>query len=56
MSLERVIKALVDLGLSRIEAEVYVHLAKRGPKEMVNLADALNFRKLELHRSLMLAP
>ena len=52
LSLERVIKALVDLGLSRIEAEVYVHLAKRGPNEMVNLADALNFRKQELHRSL----
>ena len=30
MSLERVLKALVGLGLSQTDAEVYVHLATTG--------------------------
>lgn len=53
MSLERVIQALVGLGLSRVDAEVYVHLAKRGPIEIVNLATALGFSKKKLRESLM---
>lgn len=53
MSLERVIQALVGLGLSRVDAEVYVHLAKRGSIERVNLAKALRFSKKKLRESLM---
>ena len=52
MSLKRVIRTLVRLGLPRVEAEVYIHLAKRGPVEMVNLANALSFSKQKLLRSL----
>jgi predicted transcriptional regulator len=52
MSLERVIQALVGLGLSRVDAEVYIHLAKRGPVEMVNLATALRLSKKKLSNSL----
>ena len=52
MSLERVIQALVSLGLSRVEAEVYVHLAKKGPIEIGNLASFLKFSTQKLNRSL----
>lgn len=52
MSLERVINALIGLGLSRTDAEVYVYLAKKGPIELVNLATALNFSMQKLSRSL----
>ena len=52
MSLERVIKALVGLGLSRSDAEVYVYLAKKGPQEVVDLARALNISKQKTYSSL----
>jgi sugar-specific transcriptional regulator TrmB len=52
LSLERVIKALIDLGLSRADAKVYVYLAKKGPSEIVNLSDAFKFSKQKLSRSL----
>jgi len=52
MSLERVKQALIGLGLSRVDAEVYVHLAKRGPVEIVNLATALRISKKKLANSL----
>jgi len=32
LSLERVIKALIGLGLLRLDAEVYVYLAKKCPQ------------------------
>ena len=46
------IRALVDLGLSKMDAEVYVHLAKKGPIEIMNLAKVLKFSKQKLTRSL----
>jgi sugar-specific transcriptional regulator TrmB len=52
MSLERVIKALIDLGLSRSDAEVYVYLAKKGPNKVVALARALNYNRKKIHASL----
>jgi sugar-specific transcriptional regulator TrmB len=52
LSLERVIKALIDLGLSRADAKVYVYLAKKGPSEIVNLTNALKFSKQKLRRSI----
>ena len=45
MSLERVIKALVSLGLSRIDAEVYVYIAKKGSRKLIDLDMALNYSK-----------
>ena len=52
MSLERVIKALIGLGLSRVDAEVYVYLAKKGPQKIVDLAKALNYRSKTIQGSL----
>ena len=52
MSLERVIKALIGLGLLRMDAEVYVYLAKKGSRKVVDLARALNINKQKTYASL----
>jgi predicted transcriptional regulator len=52
LSLERVIKALVGLGLSRVEAEVYVLLAKKGPLSVETLEKFLNYNKNKINSSL----
>lgn len=52
MSLERVMKALVSLGLPRSYAEVYVYLAKTGPHKVEDLAKALNISKQKIFASL----
>jgi sugar-specific transcriptional regulator TrmB len=52
LSLERVIKALIGLGLSRVDAEVYVYLAKKGPQKPVDLTKALNYNKKKIYSSL----
>jgi sugar-specific transcriptional regulator TrmB len=49
LSLERVLKTLESFGLSRTDAEVYVYLAKKGPKEGRELADALQITKQQLY-------
>lgn len=41
MSLERVIKALVSLGISRINAEIFVHIANKGPQKSSIIANSL---------------
>jgi len=52
VSHERVLKALVNLGLSQTDAEVYVFLAKTGPQKARNIADALKMYEQQLNRSL----
>lgn len=52
MSLERIINALIDIGLTREHAEVYVFLAKKGPKTIENLTKTLIFDSKELGRTL----
>ena len=52
MSLERIIEALVGLGLSQTEAEVYVHLATKGPETARNISDSLTLNKRQIYRSL----
>ena len=52
MSLERVIKTLIGLGLSRVDAEVYVYLAKKGPNKVVALARAMNINKQKIYTNL----
>ena len=52
LSLERVIKALVSLGLSQTDAEVYVHLATTGPATARNIICNLTFNKRQVYRSL----
>jgi sugar-specific transcriptional regulator TrmB len=52
LSLELIIKALIGLGLSRSDAEVYVYLAKKGPQKTVDLAEALNLSRKKIYSSL----
>ena len=52
MSLEVIIKALIGLGLSRSDAELYVYLAKKGPQKALDLAKALNINKPKIYDSL----
>ena len=52
MSKERVLKTLEGLGLSRADAEVYVYLAKKGPRKGRRLANDLQITKQQLYPSL----
>lgn len=52
MSLERVLKLLQDLGLSKDEAEVYVYLAKKGPQSVKTLTESLNKTKHKIVKAL----
>jgi len=52
VSLERVLKALMNLGLSRRDCEVYVCLATKGPQKAGNIADTLKLNKQQLYTSL----
>ena len=52
MSLERIIRALVDIGLTRIQSEVYVYLAKKGPKTVEYLTKTLLYSRKEIEKSL----
>jgi sugar-specific transcriptional regulator TrmB len=52
LSLERVLKTLEGFGLSRVDAEVYVFLAKKGPQRGRELADGLQITKQQLYPSL----
>ena len=45
-------KTLEGFGLSRIDAEVYVYLTKKGPKKGRELANALQITKQQLYPSL----
>jgi sugar-specific transcriptional regulator TrmB len=52
MSLERVLRILENFGLARTDAEVYVYLAKKGPKSEKDLVNALKLAKQQLYSSL----
>jgi sugar-specific transcriptional regulator TrmB len=52
MSLERVIKALISLGLSRLEAEVYVYTTKKGQQTVEDLNKSLNYSKNQINTTL----
>jgi sugar-specific transcriptional regulator TrmB len=49
MSLVRILKTLESLGLSCVESEVYVYLAKAGPSKAKDLARGLRVTKQELY-------
>lgn len=49
LSHERVLKALVKLGLSEREAEVYVFLAREGPQKGSSIAETLKLNKQHLY-------
>ena len=46
------IKALVDLGLPRVDAEVYIYIAKNGPLTSRKIAQKLKLKKNQLEYSL----
>lgn len=52
MSLEKALKALMNLGLSLVDAQVYVYLSKKGPHAEKDLANALKTTDQQLCRSL----
>jgi sugar-specific transcriptional regulator TrmB len=52
LSLERVIKALERLGLTRVEAEVYVFTAKNGSQTILELCKTLNYSKRQVNSTL----
>jgi sugar-specific transcriptional regulator TrmB len=52
VSLERVLKALMNLGLSQKEAEVYVYLATKGPQKAANIAETLKLTRPQLQSTL----
>ena len=49
MSLERVIKALIGLGLSRADAEIYVYVAKKETQTVMNLNKALQYSRNQIN-------
>jgi sugar-specific transcriptional regulator TrmB len=52
MSLKLALKALESLGLTGVDAEVYVYLAKKGPHEEKDLANALKLARTQLRLSI----
>ena len=52
MSLERVLKIFKRFGFSKTDAEVYIYLAKKGPRRETDLSASLNITKQQLYRSL----
>ena len=52
MRLERIIEALVGLGFTRLDAETYVYLAKKGPNTITILTKSLISNRLEIKRTL----
>jgi len=52
MNRERVLKTLVSLGLSQVEAEVYFFLAQAGPVKGRDIAETLKLYKQQVYRNL----
>ena len=52
MSLERVLKSLKELGLSKVESQIYVFLALNGPYKAKELTKLMNQNKRQVYRSL----
>jgi sugar-specific transcriptional regulator TrmB len=52
LSLERVLKILENLGLPRTDAEMYVYLAKKGPKGEQDLFRTFKMTDTQLRSSL----
>jgi sugar-specific transcriptional regulator TrmB len=46
------LKALMDLGLSRTDAEVYLFLATKAPQKATDIANALKIKNQQLYPSL----
>ncbi len=49
---ERLLRALMYLGLKELDSEVYLHLAMKGPQKGKDVAEVLNLHVRQLHKSL----
>jgi len=52
LSLERIFKALVSLGLSEPDARVYIYLALKGPKKRESIVYDLKISRYQIVQSL----
>lgn len=52
MNHEQLLRILVDLGIKRLDAEVYLYLATSGPKKGRVVSNELKINKAQLYRSL----
>jgi sugar-specific transcriptional regulator TrmB len=52
LSLERVIKAIIGLGLSEFDAQVYIFLALNGPQTVNQISAMMKKSKQQVYRSL----
>ena len=52
MSQEQVLKTLLGLGLTRLDSQVYIYLAKKGPQKGRDLLKGLRIQRQQLYRSL----
>lgn len=52
MNHEELLRILVDLGIKRLDAEVYLYLATKGPKKGRAVYSELKINKMQLYRSL----
>jgi CBS domain-containing protein/sugar-specific transcriptional regulator TrmB len=52
LSQERVLKTLLDIGLTRTDSQVYMFLAKTGPQKARDIFKGLKMSKPQLYRSL----
>ena len=52
MRLDRVLKALMKLGLSEVDAHIYVFLALNGPYKAKELTKLMSLHKNQVYRSL----
>lgn len=52
MSLNRVFKALIGLGLSESEAQVYMFLESKGPEKTRKIAHTLQINRTQVYRIL----
>ncbi len=52
MSQEKIFRTLSEFGLTKVDAKVYVFLAKRGPKKAGDIAKALKISKQQLYPSI----
>ena len=52
MSQEKVLKTLTNLGLTQLEAKVYIYLSKKGPQKAGDTAKALKLAKQQLYPTL----
>lgn len=52
MSQEQVLKTLLGLGLTRLDSQVYIYLAKRGPQKGRDLLKGSKIQRQQLYRSL----